>query len=74
MRKIGIALGSLCGLVLLVIAVAIPVNGSIGAAEAGPLLQEGGGENCINCHTSQETLEALAVEPEVEEDLSEGEG
>jgi hypothetical protein len=28
---------------------------------------------CITCHTSQETLQALAVEEEVEE-LSEGEG
>ncbi|MBN1657476.1 MAG: hypothetical protein JXA93_03695 [Anaerolineae bacterium] len=29
---------------------------------------------CITCHTSQETLEALAVEEEPEEELSEGEG
>jgi hypothetical protein len=29
---------------------------------------------CIACHTSQETLQALAVEPEEAESLSEGEG
>lgn len=30
--------------------------------------------NCIACHTDQETLQALAEEPEEEESLSEGEG
>lgn len=30
--------------------------------------------NCINCHTNQETLQALAVEEEPAESLSEGEG
>jgi len=29
---------------------------------------------CITCHTSQETLQTLAVEEEVAESLSEGEG
>lgn len=29
---------------------------------------------CIACHTSEETLKALAVEPEKAEHLSEGEG
>lgn len=29
---------------------------------------------CIACHTDAETLKALAVEPEKEESLSEGEG
>jgi hypothetical protein len=30
--------------------------------------------NCIDCHTAKETLQELAVEPEEEESLSEGEG
>ena len=30
--------------------------------------------NCITCHTSQETLQALAEEPEEQESHSEGEG
>jgi len=30
--------------------------------------------NCIACHTDQEQLQELAVEPEEEERLSEGEG
>ena len=30
--------------------------------------------SCIDCHTTQETLEALAQEPEDAEELSEGEG
>ena len=30
--------------------------------------------NCIVCHTDQETLQLLAIEPEEEETLSEGEG
>ena len=30
--------------------------------------------SCIVCHTDQETLKALAVEPEEGESLSEGEG
>jgi hypothetical protein len=29
--------------------------------------------NCIDCHTNQESLQAMAVEP-VEESLNEGEG
>ncbi|MEA3377034.1 MAG: hypothetical protein U9R72_12645 [Chloroflexota bacterium] len=29
---------------------------------------------CIGCHTDQEAVKALAVEPEEEEELSEGEG
>jgi outer membrane biosynthesis protein TonB len=29
---------------------------------------------CITCHTDEETLKALAVEPEAAESLSEGEG
>jgi cytoskeletal protein RodZ len=29
---------------------------------------------CISCHTDEETLEAVAVEPEETESLSEGEG
>ena len=68
MRKIGIALGLLCGLLVLVIATAT------GTAEARPVRQTDSDENCITCHTSRETLEELAVEPEDEEELSEGEG
>ena len=30
--------------------------------------------NCITCHTSEETLQKLAVEEEPAESLSEGEG
>jgi hypothetical protein len=30
--------------------------------------------NCIECHTSEETLQQLAVEDEPAEELSEGEG
>jgi hypothetical protein len=29
---------------------------------------------CISCHTDEEAVKALAVEPEEEEELSEGEG
>ena len=42
-------------------------------AEAQPALQADD-ENCVTCHTDKETLQALAVEPEEEEELSEGEG
>jgi hypothetical protein len=31
-------------------------------------------QNCVICHTSEETLKALAEDEEVEEELSEGEG
>ncbi|HHH40652.1 MAG TPA: hypothetical protein ENK56_01445 [Chloroflexi bacterium] len=31
-------------------------------------------DNCIACHTDEETLKELAVEPEEKESLSEGEG
>ena len=31
-------------------------------------------DNCVACHTDQEQLQELAVEPEEEESLSEGEG
>ncbi len=31
-------------------------------------------DNCVKCHTSQETLQKLAVAPEPTEKLSEGEG
>lgn len=30
--------------------------------------------NCVDCHTTKETLQKLAKEPEEEESLSEGEG
>jgi hypothetical protein len=29
---------------------------------------------CVNCHTDEEAVKTLAVEPEEEEELSEGEG
>jgi hypothetical protein len=45
-----------------------------GTAEAQPALQAGDDDNCIACHTDKETLQALAVEPEEAEELSEGEG
>jgi hypothetical protein len=34
----------------------------------------GNGENCVACHTSQETLQALAVSKEEKSDLTSGAG
>jgi nitrate/TMAO reductase-like tetraheme cytochrome c subunit len=69
MKRPGIVLGTLVGLL---VTLAIVVSGT---AEAQPPLQTGEDESCITCHTSQETLQELAVEPEEEgEALSEGEG
>jgi nitrate/TMAO reductase-like tetraheme cytochrome c subunit len=72
MRKTGIALGLLSGLLVMIAVIAT------GTAEAQPALNpnlQTDDENCIACHTSQETLQELAVEPEEEgEELSEGEG
>lgn len=68
MRRIGIVLSLLLG------AAAILALALTGTAEAQPALQDGDGENCVACHTDKETLQALAVEPEEAEELSEGEG
>jgi nitrate/TMAO reductase-like tetraheme cytochrome c subunit len=70
-KKTSIALGLLSG--LLVVFAIIAGGASLPTAEAHPALQSEG-ENCITCHTDKETLQALAVEPETEEELSEGEG
>ena len=69
MKRKGSMLALLTGL-LMVIAIAVMT----GTAEAQPALQASDGENCVACHTDKETLQALAVEPEEEEELSEGEG
>ena len=71
MRRITPSLFLLAGLL---VAIAIVVAGTAQAqpAPVSALLQTGD-ENCITCHTSKETLQELATEPE-EEDLSEGEG
>ena len=69
MKRPGIVLGLLSGLL---VALAIIVGGT---AQAQPPLQTSEDDNCITCHTSKETLQELAVEPEEEgEELSEGEG
>ena len=68
MRRTRIVLGLFLGLLVILTIVAA------GTAEAQPALQDGDGENCVACHTDKETLQALAVEPEEEEELSEGEG
>lgn len=58
--------------ILLSLAVGLLVAFAI-TAQADPLIQSQG-ENCVTCHTDKETLQTLAVEPEEEEELSEGEG
>jgi hypothetical protein len=70
-KKTSIALGLLAG--LLVAFAMIASGASSLTAQAHPALQSEG-ENCITCHTDKETLQALAVEPEDTEELSEGEG
>ncbi|MCP4537457.1 MAG: hypothetical protein GY832_09955 [Chloroflexi bacterium] len=69
MRKTITMLALLTGLVML-----ITITTITSTAEAQPALQTGNDENCITCHTSMETLQELAVEPEEGEALSEGEG
>jgi len=72
MRRIGIVLSLLLGaaaIAALALTSAAPL-----VAKAHPALQAGDGENCVACHTDKETLQELAVEPEEEEELSEGEG
>ncbi len=71
MKKSSIMLGLILGL-LTTLAVITASNTPL-TAQAQPALQADG-ENCITCHTDKETLQALAVEPEEGEELSEGEG
>jgi hypothetical protein len=70
MRKAISILGLLVGLLVVLI---VPTTGVAGSPPPAPSLQDSD-DSCIACHTNQETLEALAVEPEDEEGLSEGEG
>jgi hypothetical protein len=71
MKRSSILLSLTLGL-LAVIAV-IAASNAPSMVQAQPALQADG-ENCVACHTDQEALQALAVEPEEEEELSEGEG
>ncbi len=64
---LGLILGLLAAIAVVAASIAPPT------AQAQPALQADG-ENCVSCHTDKETLQALAVEPEEEEELSEGEG
>ena len=43
-------------------------------APEGLQVAQADSSNCISCHTEEETLQALAQEPEELEELSEGEG
>jgi mono/diheme cytochrome c family protein len=69
MRRTGSLRAVLAGLLMVVIAAA-----ATGTAEARLAFQSSDDENCITCHTSKETLQEMAVEPEEGEELSEGEG
>ncbi len=71
MKKSSIVLGLILGL-LAAIAVITGSNAPL-TAQAQPALQADD-ENCVTCHTDKETLQALAVELEEGEELSEGEG
>jgi hypothetical protein len=64
---LGLILGLLAALAVIAASNALPT------ALAQPALQSDG-ENCVACHTDKATLQELAVEPEEEEELSEGEG
>ena len=44
------------------------------APSADKVTQVTDSSNCITCHTNEESVQELAVEPEKEESLSEGEG
>ncbi len=68
-----ITIGLLSGLLAMSAVVAVVVADTAKAQPIPAYLQTEG-ESCITCHTSRETLQALAVEPEEEEELSEGEG
>ncbi|OQY21009.1 MAG: hypothetical protein B6I35_09350 [Anaerolineaceae bacterium 4572_32.2] len=63
-KRTGIVLGLLLGAVVIIV---LALTGTVAA-------QTGEGENCVACHTDKATLQELAVEPEEEEELSEGEG
>ncbi len=71
MKRSSILLGLILGL-LAALAVITAGNAPL-MAQAQPALQADD-ENCVTCHTDIEALQALAVEPEEEEELSEGEG
>ena len=71
MKRSSILLSLTLGL-LAVIAVIVASNAP-STVQAQPALQSDD-ENCVTCHTDQQALQALAVEPEEEEELSEGEG
>ena len=72
MRRPGVVLGILSG--LLVMAAVVLAGTAQAQPMQAPLLQADD-ESCVTCHTSKETLQELAVEPEDEgEELSEGEG
>jgi mono/diheme cytochrome c family protein len=71
MKRTGVVLGLLSGL-LVALAIIAAGDASL-TAQAQPALQADG-ENCVTCHTDKAILQELAVEPEEEEELSEGEG
>jgi mono/diheme cytochrome c family protein len=68
-----ITMGLLPGLLAMATVVVALMTGAAKAQPISAYLQTEG-ENCVVCHTSKETLQELAVEPEEEEELSEGEG
>lgn len=73
MRKPGVVLGILSG--LLVMAAVVLAGSTVEAQPVQSPSLQADDENCVTCHTSKETLQELAVEPEAEgEELSEGEG
>ena len=72
MRKPGVVLGILSG--VLVMAAVVLAGTAQAQSMQAPSLQADD-ESCVTCHTSKETLQELAVEPEdAGEELSEGEG
>jgi hypothetical protein len=72
MRKPGVALGILSGLLVIT---AVVLAGTANAQPMQAPALQADDENCVTCHTSKETLQELAVEPADEgEELSEGEG
>ncbi len=71
MKRSNLVLSLILGL-LAVFAVITAGNAPL-TAQAQSALQADD-ENCVTCHTDKETLQALATEPEDEEELSEGEG
>ncbi|MBN1178702.1 MAG: hypothetical protein JXD18_05795 [Anaerolineae bacterium] len=67
MKRTGLIVGLLIGMLALIVVTAA------GVAEAQPAAQADD-ESCLSCHTNQEVLVALAVTEEGGEELSEGEG